>query len=69
MTEVVHSSIEAKKCDAEPARATQKKPRTAQSLREASIVDAEGWRADAGHPRADEDPSGVTQSQHGAERI
>ena len=60
VTEVVSSSAEAKKCDAEPARATQKKPRVAQSLREASVADAEDQRANAGHPRADANPSKVT---------
>ena len=47
VTEVVSSSVEAKKCDAELAKAMQKKSRTAQSLREASVVDAKGQRADA----------------------
>ena len=68
VTEAISSSTETKKCDAEPARATQKKPGVAQSLREVSVADAEGQRADAGHPRADADPSGVMQSQREAER-
>jgi len=38
LTEVVSSSAEAKKCDVEPARATQKKLGAAQSLKEASIA-------------------------------
>ena len=50
-----------RKCDAEPARAMQKKLGTAQSRTEASVPDV-------GHPRADADLSGVTQSQHEAER-
>ena len=58
----------ARKCDAELARATQKKQGTVQSLREASVVDAEGQRADAGHPSADADPFGVTQGQCEGER-
>ena len=61
VTEVVSSNAKAKKCDAEPARAMQKKLGVAQSIREASI-------ANTGHPRADADPSGVTQSQHDAKR-
>jgi len=44
LTKVVSSSVEAKKCDIEPARATQKKLGAAQSLREASVADAEGQR-------------------------
>ena len=52
----------------EPTRATQKKPRTTQSLREVSVADVEGHRVDVGHPRVDADPSRVTQSQHGAEK-
>ena len=48
MTKVVSSNAEAKECDAEPARATQRKPGVVQSLREAIVVDAEGQRADAG---------------------
>ena len=42
VTEVVSSSAEAKKCDTEPARATQKKSGVAQSLREANVVDTKG---------------------------
>ena len=61
VTKAVSSSVKAKKCDTEPTRATQKKPGVAQSPREASVADAEGQRADAGHPRVDADPSGVTQ--------
>ena len=57
-----------RECDAEPARATQKKSGTAQSLNEASIADVEGQRPDAGHPRADVDPSRVTQRQREAKR-
>jgi len=68
MTKAVLSSAEAKKCDAEPTRATQRKPGAAQSLREASVADAEGQRADAGHPRVDADPSGVTQGQREVDR-
>ena len=62
VTVVVSNSAEAKKCDIEPTRATQKKTGTAQSLRKASVVDAGGQRADTGHPRADTDPSRMTQS-------
>jgi len=68
VTEVVYRSAEARKCDTEPTRATQKKTGTAQSLRKASVVDAGGQRADTGHPRADADPSWVTQSQRGVEK-
>ena len=68
VTKVVSSSAEAKKCDAEPARATQNKPGAAQSLREVSIANAEGQRANTRHPRVDIDPSGITQSQREAER-
>ena len=56
-----------RKCDANPAKATQKKSRTAQSLREASVADTKNQRANVGHPMADADPSGVTQSQREAE--
>ena len=51
-----------------PRSVTQRKLGAAQSLREASIANTEGQRADAGHPRADVDPSRVTQSQSEAER-
>lgn len=61
VTEVVSSSAKAKKCDAELARATQRKSGVAQSLKEASVADAEGQSADA-------DPSEVTQGQREAER-
>ena len=57
VTKVVSSSAEAKKCDVELARATQRKPGATQSLSEASVADAEGHRADAGHPRADAKPA------------
>ena len=67
VTEVVSSSAEAKKCDTEPTKATQKKLGAAQSLQEASVAVAESQRAYAGHPRADADPSGVMQSQREAE--
>ena len=49
-------------------RAMQRQLGAVQSLREASIADAEGQRADAGPPSADTDPSGVTQGQREAKR-
>ena len=47
---------------------TQKKSGATQSLKEGNVADVEGQRADAGHPRADTDPSRLTQSQCEAER-
>ena len=68
VTKVVSSSAKDKECDTEPTRATQRKPGAAQSLREASVADTEGHRADAGHLKADADPSRVTHNQREAER-
>jgi len=51
--EAVSSRVEAKKCDVKPARAMQRKLGVAQSLRKASVADAEGHMADTGHPRAE----------------
>jgi len=39
----------------------QRQSGAVQSLREASVADAEGQRANAGPPRADADPSEVMQ--------
>ena len=40
-------------------RATQRQPGAGQSFKEASVVDAEGQKADVGPPKADADLSGV----------